>query len=155
MRKFLLSAFVAFGMLSASAANGFNCLKVNLNDGSKVDIVLSDDLKVSFTDNDLVAHSANVDVTVAKSDISYFEHLYDPEASVSEIAADAAGMTREGNTLNFAALPEGSVVAVYAASGVCVSTATVSGDHSLSLDGLTPGVYVVTVNKMSYKVNVR
>lgn len=146
---------MAVGLLSASAADGYNCLKVSLVNGSDVDIVLSDDLKVSFTADELVAKSERVDVSVAKADISYFEHLYDPSASVAEIEADGNGLSRDGNAIHFASLPEGSVVAIYAASGVCVSSQTVSGEHTLSLDGLTPGVYVVTVNKMSYKVNVR
>ena len=46
-------------------------------------------------------------------------------------------------------------MAVYGINGVAVYSARVSGSHTLPLDGMAPGIYVVRVNNMSYKISVK
>ena len=121
-------------------ATGYNVLKLHLNDGSEVKIVLSEALRLNFTDTHLVATGGQTDVQVEKSSIALFQHLYDPASGVDGNVVSGEVMSRSGNTLHFNGLLQGTVV---------------SGDYTLSLDGYTPGVYIVTAGDISYKIIIR
>lgn len=154
MRKILLLLLLVFGAHHASA-EGYNCLKVNLSDGSTVTIVMSDDLKVSFTDENLVATGTFADVQIAKNDIDTFEHIYDEASSISDATVGGTTMSRQGNSLNFSNLPANTTLHVFDTAGREVMTGNAVGDYELSLDGLTPAIYIVVVNNQSYKVVIR
>ena len=123
MKKILLSLAMAVCSLGAWAT-GYNVLKLHLNDGSEVKIVLSEALRLNFTDTHLVATGGQTDVQVEKSSIALFQHLYDPASGV------------DGNVL-------------------LTSGTADDGDYTLSLDGYTPGVYIVTAGDISYKIIIR
>lgn len=154
MRKFLFLLLLVIGAHHASA-EGYNCLRVSLSDGSTVTIVMSDDLKVSFTDENLVAAGRFADVQIAKNDIDTFEHIYDASSSISDATVGGTTMSRQGNSLNFSNLPSNTTLHVFDTAGREVMTENAGGDFELSLDGLTPGIYIVVVNNQSYKVVIR
>lgn len=154
MKKILFLLLVAFGAFLASA-KGYNSLKVNLSNGSTVTIVLSDDLQVSFTDDNLVAQGKFADVQIAKNDIDTFEHIYDASSSISDATVGGTKMSQQGNNLNFSNLPTNTTLHVFDTGGREVMSENASGDFNLSLDGLTPGIYIVVVNNQSYKVVIR
>lgn len=153
MKKFLFLLLLAFGAFHVSA-KGYNCLKVNLSNGSTVTIVLSDDLQVSFTDDNLVAKGSLADVQIAKNDIDTFEHVYDA-SSISDATIGGTTMNQQGNSLNFNNLPINTTLRVFDTGGREVMSENASGDFEFSLDGLTPGIYIVVVNNQSYKVVIR
>lgn len=153
MRKILLASLVAIGVSGASGA-GFNCLQVSLSDGSQVDIRMSEELRVKFTETQLVAVGTDADVAVDRDDIVYFNHIFKDWGAVTGVSEDSAPRF-EGNSLMFDALPDGSSVAVFDTAGVKVMSQTASGSHELRLGSLPSGVYVVRVNNLSYKVTVR
>ena len=154
MRKILFLLLLAFGAHYASA-KGYNCLKVNLSNGSTVTIVLSDDLQVSFTDDNLVAKGSLADVQIAKNDIDTFEHVYDASSSISDATIGGTTMNQQGNSLNFSNLPVNTTLRVFDTGGREVMSENASSDFEFSLDGLTPGIYIVVVNNQSYKVVIR
>lgn len=153
MRKILLASLVALGISGAYGA-GYNCLKVGLADGSQVDIRMSDDLRVKFTESQLVAVGTDTDVAVDRDNILYFNHDYEDWDSVKEVSTDSAPRFN-GDSMLFDSLPDGSVIAVFDMAGATVMSHTASGSHELRLGLLPAGVYVVRVNNMSYKVTVR
>ena len=117
-----------------------------------MEVVLVSDLKLSFTDTELVAKGTNVELTVPRESIVKFVHTPN-QAGIDVVTA--GGMTLSGNTLSFDSLPAGSVVNVYIASGIQVRSLKAEGAVEIDLDGLTAGVYVVNVNGVSYKVSVQ
>lgn len=151
MRKFLLFA-IAVCIAVTCGAVSFNTVTVHLNDGSQVDITMTDGLSLSFDETNLVATGSGADVTVEKSKIVKLSHSQ--QSGIADITADG-GFSHDGNALNFDNLPDGSTVAVYGINGVAVYSARVSGSHTLPLDGMAPGIYVVRVNNMSYKISVK
>lgn len=144
---------LALGIAGASGA-GYNCLKVSLQDGSHVNIFMSDDLRVRFTETHLVATGSNADVSVDRSSIFSFDHVYDKSGAVGDVLAEQTARFT-GDTMQFDSLPEGSVITVFDTRGAAVMSQIASGSHELSLGSLPSGVYVITVNNMSYKVTVR
>lgn len=153
MRKLLLSLAVAGAGLCSWAAD-FNCLRVHLQDGSNVDILLRKELKVSFSDEMLMARGGDADVEVLSENILRFEHVHLDTGGVDGTVADNA-MSREGNTLIFSGLPDSCEIAIFDMEGRCVGARKASGNASVDLSGLGVGVYIVNVNKKSYKVTVR
>lgn len=145
---------MAAGVLTAWAS-GYNCLRVHLSDGGKVDILLHSDLQVRFSATHLQAEGGNVNVEVPKADIIGFEHRHEEGSGIEEVAVETGGMTRSGDLLMFDGLPADSRVAVYTASGVAVRQAVVSGQSEVSLEGLAAGTYIVTANGKSYKITIR
>lgn len=152
MNKFLL-LFALPCLLAPVAASAYDQLSVHLTDGSKVDVTLSDDMTITFTPEELVAKSADVDVAVSRSEISHFTHV--TPTGISDVVGAAPEFTFAGNTLSFTDLPEGSSVAVYNLSGMTLLQAAAQGSYTLSLEGFAPGAYIVTVNNISYKIAVK
>lgn len=152
MNKILLLFALTLALTVGSAA-AYDQLSIHLTDGSKVDVNLCDEMSISFTPTELVATTDGVDVKVMRSEISHFTHS--STTGISDVESSVAEYKRDGNTLVFAGLPEESDITVYNVAGVEVLKAQAEGDYSLSLDGYSQGVYVVTVNNISYKIAVK
>lgn len=152
MNKFLLLFALSLLLMSGTAA-AYDRLSVHLTDGSKVDVTLCDEMSIAFTPTELVATTDGVDVKVARADISHFTHS--AASGISDLESSDAGFDRNGNTLVFTGLNANSVITVCNIAGVEILRAVADGDYSLSLDGFSHGVYVVTVNNVSYKIAVK
>lgn len=151
MKKILTSLALCLAMASAYAAGTYNVVKVHLTDDSDVRIVLNDQIRLSFDADNLIVSGGGADVTVEKARIAGFTHEYEAGAGVGTIPAGGF----DGRCMRFSSLPEGSVVRVFSADGALVSSVQAQGDAAVSLEGLAKGTYVVSVNKMSYKVMVK
>lgn len=146
-------AGMALCALSMSAADNYRSVAISLNDGSKVEIHLTDELSASFNEENLVVTGIDADVTVPKAKIKSFSF-----STVSALEAVETGENAprvEGGELVFDALPANSTVAVYNAAGQLVSSAKVAGKYSVSLAGIPKGVALVNVNGLTYKIVVK
>lgn len=150
MRKtLLLLAMGAMGLMAQAA--GYNSLSVHLKDGSHVDITLTDEFVLKFSESDLSATNGTDEISVQRSEISHFSHS--TTSALTDVNA-ADGVTRYGNNLHFSGLPACSVQ-VFTVGGVEVLSGTAEGEYTLSLDNLPAGLYIATVNNVSYKVAVK
>ena len=148
MRKILTLIMATTLSLSMWAAN-YTTVCVNLTDGSQVKIMMAESLKLSFNEDELVATGIDSDVTVPKANIVNFTHLAESGVDGLESAPD---YTIVNGVMEFNNLPSQSVVAVYDHSGRTMLREMAEGYYSLSLDRFSKGVYVVTVNNVSYKI---
>ena len=144
-----LTASVAFG----AHAEGYRSVAIHLNDGSKTEIRLSDDLKATFTSDQLVVHSTDKTVSVAKNRIQSFTFSEEEPLGVADPEAASAAPRITGSTMTFDGLAEGTSIAVYAVSGALLHSAVASGSYSIDLSGLPAGVCIVKVNEVSYKIS--
>lgn len=152
MRKFFLCAYVVCSSLLSSAI-GYEKLNVHLTDGSIMEVVLVSNLKISFSETELVANGTNVELTVPRESIVKLVHT--PNQADIDVVTSGEEMTLRGNTLSFDSLPVGTVIDIYSAAGVKVRSLKAEGETVIELDGLTTGVYIVRVNNMSYKISVK
>ena len=66
-----------------------------------MDIMLRDDLRVSFSATHLQAESSDVNVEVEKADILSFEHRHEEWSGVDDASMAAGDMSRQGDMLVF------------------------------------------------------
>lgn len=151
MRKLLplLMAFISCLPVLAS----YNVVTVNLKDKTQVDIAISSELKISFSDTDLIASGGEKEILVSKDKIVNFTHSYDSSLGIDAVSAEAFELSDGG--LIMRGLPEGSVVNILTTSGVLVSSKAASGDVVISFTELDKGIYIVNVNKNSFKITVK
>lgn len=144
------------GLLLTAApamAGGYYSVKVTLVDQSSVEIVLTDEIKASFTDGEMVFEGGTESVSIGRSRIKSFQFSEDKSAAVGAVKADAP--TFDASTMTFSGLPEGSVVTVCGLDGRVLSTVTVGGCYTLPLDRIPAGACVVKVNETVYKIALK
>lgn len=151
MKKTVL-AFLSVLFATVAWAGPYGTVSVELNDGTKVDITMSEKLSLSFSGSHLIVGGSDADVEIPKEKILAFRHL--EYNAVNEMGKDA-GVEYSGRSMRFTGLGADSRISVFDLKGNCLRSAEASGDYELSLEGLAPAVYVVRVNGMSYKIAVR
>lgn len=148
-----LALFVAAGL--CVSAQAFKSVAVNLADGSKTEVNLSDDLSAVFDDENLVITGSDQDIAVPRSQIKSFTFSEKEYSGIDRVNGDASAPVLVGGSMVFSDLPEGSVVAVYTANGALVSQAAVKGAYTLDLSTLPAGTILVNVNGVAYKIAVK
>lgn len=147
--------YVAFAMLAMSlfaSAEAYRSVAVNLTDGSKVEINLTDEFSASFTDGEFVVTGVAADITVPRAQIKSFTFSTKQYTGVEEVATDGTEPVFSGNNMIFNNLPEGSVIAVYNMAGALLLSETASGTYTLDLSTISTSPVIVTVNKVAYKI---
>lgn len=150
MRKFLATLIALCAVTGAHAA--YTCVVVHFNDGGKAEITLTEKLKMNFTKTDLVVTGSDTDVTVARTNIKYFEHK-DYSGVNGVETRDSHRFT--GDAIEFFNLRAGTRVSVFDAAGNAVLSSNESGDCRISLQGLAAGVYVVVAGNNSFKILIK
>ena len=154
MRKYLLLIMLAVAAFVArGATTNYSMVHLHLNDGSKTDIVLTDDLVLSFSETHLLAKAAGVEVEVPKADLLKITHSGD--SGVTEVEGNDTSFAFNGNALIFNGLPAGSIIEVYSMAGQLVLSEQAEGEVTVSLSDLAAGAYVVKANQTSYKILVK
>ena len=151
MKKILLTLLsTLFTAVGWSAA--YDPVSVDLNDGTKVDIALSDNLSLSFNETHLLVSGSDADCEIPKGKIVSFTHL--ESSGLTEVAKDGS-VGLAGRSMHFKGLADGSLIALYDLGGKCLRSVSAQGDYVLGLENLPSGVYVVTVNNVSYKISLK
>lgn len=146
----MLFLTAAFGTMFASAA--YRSMSVDLTDGTAVAITLSDDINATFTTSDMIIAGGEQEITIERAKITGF--TFSGEVSLDRITPDTTPAIN-GSEMRFDSLPDGSLIQIITSGGAIVNTIEASGSASVSLSDLPAGVYIVTVNNISYKIAVR
>lgn len=152
MKKIFSAIALLAAVASGSAAPGYHAMRVNLNDGSNVEVNLASEMNASFTKDNFVISGGENDIKVPRADIKSFTFHEASRDGIENVGTDNAAPVIDGDSMTFGNLPEGSVIAVYAVNGALLSQATVSGNYVLSLSALPAGTVIVNVNGISYKI---
>ena len=137
--------------LCATAA-AYRSVAVNLTDGSKVEINLTDELSATFDDENLVVSGAGEDVTVPRANIQSFSFSTKEVSGIGSVGADSDAPVISGGVMTFDNLPAGTVVSVYNMAGMLLRSEQVGGAYTLDLNSLTASPVIVTVNDVVYKI---
>lgn len=170
MRKtLLLFLALSLAVISGKAAN-YDKVTLSLTDGSKVTIVMTDELEMSFDEDNLIATGSGEDIRVPKENLSNFMHERivgedqdDPQDPQDPQDPDGAGVDSvisEGsfefnNGFIFHNLPAGSSVLICDLSGKIEFNATVSGDFTIPVDSFSKGLHIVKVNGNIFKILIK
>ena len=152
--KKLLSLIILFVFAHSVMADDM-LLQIWQSDGNVVNIDLSEEPVTRYADGNLI-------ITTTKTTISYplekvAKYTYISADGIESVNGMRSKFSQDGETLIFSGLKQGTEIAVYATSGKILRK-TKSGSHAkttVSVSSLPPGVYMVKVNSITYKITKR
>ena len=152
--KHLLSILFLSCCLFAMADEPKTHLVVWAKDGTKVAYALDDKPKVTFSETDLIITAKGVEVNYTLENMARFTYESSDNTAIRDLKTDKVSFKLEGESLLFPALSANSTVSLHALNGTLVfsKTVTESGEYSFPLSSLNSGVYLVTVNGLTYKI---
>ena len=152
--KKLLSIIMAFLPLLANAQEPKSYLVVWANDGSKVAYALAEKPKITFTETDMIITAEAVDVNYPLDNMLRFTYEANDDTAIRDLKTDKVSFKLDGESLLFMDLSPNSTVSLHTLNGESVFSKTVqtAGEYSFPLSNLTTGVYLVTVNGLTYKI---
>lgn len=129
-------------------------LVVWAKDGSKVAFALSQRPKVTFTETNLIITGEDIDANYPLDKMARFTYEMVDMTAIKDINTEKDAFRFTGESLLFPALKENSTVAVYSLNGALVFKKTVleAGEYSFPISNLNTGVYLVSVNGLTYKI---
>lgn len=151
MKRTLLTLVNALFAVAAWSAS-YDIVSVDLTDGSKVDIALSDKLSLSFNATHLQVTGTNADFEIPKEKIVAFSHS--DSSGLDEIAIKPS-VDFVDRMMCFTGLADGSIITIHNISGKCIRSIKTEGECQLGLEDLPAGVYIVAVNNVSYKISLK
>ena len=154
MKAKLLMLLSLFTVFSAAADEPKTQLVVWAKDGSYVAYALAEEPKVTFTDTDLVITANSVEVSYSLVNMARFTYETNENAAVKNIKTDEILFKLDSESLLFPALSANSTVQLCTLNGTLVFKKTIQsfGAYSFPLTYLNAGVYMVTVNGITYKI---
>lgn len=142
---------LCFGLSLQAETN----LVVWKKDGSKVAFALTEKPKVTFNENSLMINTTTVSVSYDLEDMAKFTYEDPGEEGIRNIENDKESSFKfDGEMLLFPSLKAGSKVAIHNLGGVLVFARTIeaAGDYSFPISHLDKGVYVVSVDGLTYRI---
>jgi hypothetical protein len=152
MKKFYLILFFLCFTLPIEAELNFIIWN---KDGSKVAIPVSDYPSVHFYDDCIDVWSDKMDLTYSIEQIAKFTYEDIDDAGIKNIENDEAiSFKIDGEMILFSLLRAGSTISINSLSGTFVFKRTIqtAGVYSFPLSHLDKGVYLVSVNGLTYKI---
>lgn len=144
--KFLISLMLTATALTAAADGTTHCLRVGLTDGSQSYYAVADGLEWHTNGTTLTIHTASADTPYSYeiagvASLGYenvdFSAVDSPEAATAVTRLTADGVVIEG-------APDGSRCLVSDLQGRTLADRRFDG--TVTIGGLAPGTYLVTVN---------
>ena len=139
--------------------NGDNNSEISLvvwaKDGSKVAFALSKKPKITFTEADLQIMGQGIDVSYELDNLMRFTYdIVNDETVFKDIQTENVNFNLTGESLLFPELKANSTVSIYSINGTLIFSKIVheAGEYSFPLSNLNVGVYLVSVNGLTYKI---
>jgi hypothetical protein len=153
MKKLFLILFLLFFGLSMRAE-----IKLVIwgNDGSQVAFALNEEPQLYFhEDYTMTVSTLNSSQTFKLSDIRKYTFEGLDDAGYRNLEDDRGSSFKfDGELLLFPALKAGSTVTIHAVGGAVVMSKAIetAGDYSFPISHLDKGVYLVSVDGLTYKI---
>ena len=146
----LLSLLLTF---SANATEPVKNLAVWTKDGTKVLYSLLENPKITFTATDVIITTNSVDITYALENMLRFTYETHEPSIINDVILENTSFTYDGESLFFSSLPSNSVISIHTLNGLLIYKKTICHDcYLLPLSNLSAGVYLVSVNGLTYKI---
>lgn len=154
MKTKIIFLLLSFFSLSAMADEPKTQLVVWAKDGTKVAYALAENPKITFTETDLVLTTNDIEVNYALEKMARFTYETGEETPIRSLKTDEVSFKLDGEFLLFPNLKANSTISVHSLNGTLVFKRTIhaAGEYSFPLSNLNAGVYVVTVNGLTYKI---
>lgn len=153
MRKFL-TLFFLFVFAHFMMADDM-ILQIWQSDGKVVNIDLNEQPVTTYLDGNLIITTTNTVITYPLEKVA--KYTYVTADGISNLENLRTKFSRDGETLIFTGLEQGTEISVYASSGQMMlrTKAGHQAKTTVSVSDLPPGVYLVKVNSITYKITKR
>ena len=152
MKKSLLIYLLTIAFNLPLMADDMRQLVVWAKDGTKVAFALEERPQITFTETELVI-TTNKENHYALENVAKFTYEQIP-SGIKNLLNDNPVFILNGESLLFPSLKTGNTVSVTSPNGTSIFRKTVKsdGEYAFPIDNLQHGVYLVTVNGLTYKI---
>ena len=153
MKKILFMLTMLVSICGFAANEEPDAIRVKTTTGSPVVILLASNPEVTYTQTGAtITATGQNPVTLDFDDIEFIDFV--KSSSVKDVAtAEGAVQLRvSADALLVSGAKAGSALAIYTLDGRCVLAATIPESYSVSRSQLANGVYIVKINKTSFKI---
>ena len=147
----ILSLFV----LALPAISEDMILQIWLSDENVVSINLNEQPVTTYSEG-------NLPITTTKTVITYplekvAKYTYVSAEGIDSLEGMKSQFSQDGETLTFTGLNPGTEIALYSSAGMVMQKVKAENQHktTVSVSDLPPGVYLVKVNEITYKITKR
>lgn len=154
MKREIILLLLPFLTIVTLANEPITQLVIWAKDGTNVAYALAEKPKVTFTKTDLVITSNGIEVNYALENLARFTYGNSSITGIVDLKNGETSFKIDGELLLFPSLKANSTIAIYSTNGTLVFKQTVrkDGEYSLPISNLNTGVYMVTVNGLTYKI---
>ena len=152
MKKSLLFLLLLFFGLSIHAETNLIIWK---KDDSKVAFVLTEKPMLTFSESSLMINTAAISVCYDLENLAKITYELSSEEGIRNIENDKKSSFKlDGGMLLVPSLRPGSVVSIHSLNGILVFRKSIEtvGSYSFPLSHLNMGVYLVSVDSLTYKI---
>ena len=141
------------------AADAPKYFSVWLNNGQRIDLLLSEEPTTTFADGILKFKASGTAIEYKASDVKEFTFEALSSSGINGVSQDGKDciVNQAGNVLNVSGAAPYAEVNLYNSGGMLVSTHTAddTGSLSISLDKLGHGVYILKIATTTIKIMQR
>ena len=130
-------------------------LQIWQSDGKVVNIDLNEQPVTRYADGNLIITTTKTTITYPLEKVA--KYTYVSAEGIESINGMRSKFSQDGETLTFSGLAQGTEISVYATSGKILrkTKASSHAKTTVSVSDLPPGVYLVKVNSVTYKITKR
>lgn len=147
-------AAVLMTAIAATAAGYNRSMIITTVEGEEMTVSLSPALSVAFSESEMLVKSESVDLALPLSSIKGWTYRTEAHEPGIDTRGDNIMLDRAGDSIIIRGISDGALVILCSADGRIRAKEMSTGDYALNLSGLERGVYVLTVNKQSFKIVV-
>ena len=152
--KKLLSLIILF-VFALSAMADDMILQIWQSDGKVVNIDLNEQPVTRYADGNLIISTTKTTIAYPLEKVA--KYTYISAEGIQSLEGMRSKFSQDGETITFSGLKQGTEIAVYASSGQMMrkTKAGTQSKTTVSVSDLPPGVYLVKVNSVTYKITKR
>ena len=130
-------------------------LQIWQTDGNIVNIDLNEQPVTTYSEGNLIITTTKTVITYPLEKVAKFTYV--SADGISNLESMRTKFSRDGETLTFTGLEQGTEIAIYASSGQMMHRikADSQAKTTVSVSGFSPGVYLIKVNSVTYKITKR
>lgn len=164
MKKiYLLLLSLCVGISAGATINGYMSLMLNYKDGRQTIVSLEDNMLVKVDDGNVTMTSAKGSVVASTAALNNWKYnktaVEDKDngwTGIDDVNANAMKITMGSDYIVISNAPAGALINVVSIDGKSILSDRASdGYYEIATSGLRGGIYVLTINKESYKIAVK
>ncbi|MCM1451755.1 MAG: hypothetical protein NC102_05825 [Clostridium sp.] len=156
IKRLLISALILTGLFASYFVSFAQSVSLNMISGEVIKFKYSEKPVIKFSESELIVdaglQSMSFPVDIVRSIVNDKEN-----SGHNDVGIESSVFKQEKDCLIFQAQSSDLNISIYTADAVLVEYFNVSHGETLNLGtgNLSPGVYIVSINGISFKISIR